>query len=70
MRTKGALGKKPRKEHRINIRVDEWQLDQIKDYAKYCQMSISELMIVGARFYFQSQLEIEDKKFEEMIKNR
>ena len=67
MRTKGALGRKPRKDKQVNVRIEDWQLEQLKDYAEYCQMSLSELMIAGAKLYYQRQQDIDDKIMEEVI---
>lgn len=67
MRTKGALGRKPRKDKQINVRIQDWELEQLKDYAEYCQMTLSELMIAGAKLYYQRQQDIYDKVTEEVI---
>lgn len=56
MRTKGALGRKPRKDKRVNVRMEEWQLLLLKRHAEFCEMSLSELMIAGAFLYYEREL--------------
>lgn len=67
MRTKGALGRKPSKTKRLNVRLEDWQLEQIKVYAEYLQVSMSDLVIKGAEYYYQRQKEIDDKIMDEVM---
>lgn len=67
MRTKGALGRKPCKDKLISMRLTKADYDRLKQCAKYCNMTLTNLLLIGAHYYFLRQKEIDGRSMDVVI---